>query len=73
MNQDFSPIGKWLVMVGAALLAIGLLLLWWPQGGKLPGDLVVRRKNLTFYFPLMTSLIISLLLSLLWYAFKKFR
>ncbi|MEA2903484.1 MAG: hypothetical protein QOG83_957 [Alphaproteobacteria bacterium] len=56
---------RFLIILGAAIIIVGLL---WPYLGKLglgrlPGDIVVERKNVTFYFPLMTCIILSLLLS----------
>ena len=60
-----------LITLGLVILAIGLL---WPYLGRLglgrlPGDIVIERENMTFYFPLMTCLLLSLLLSLvLWVA-----
>jgi hypothetical protein len=56
---------RFLIILGAAIVIVGLL---WPYLGKLglgrlPGDIVVERKNVTFYFPLMTCIILSLLLS----------
>ena len=58
-----------LIVLGLVLLAAGLL---WPVIGKLglgrlPGDIVIERENYSFYFPLMTSLLISVALSIvLW-------
>jgi hypothetical protein len=60
---------RFLIILGLVIIAIGLL---WPYLsqlglGRLPGDIVIRRDNATFYFPLMTSLLVSGLLSLvLW-------
>jgi hypothetical protein len=60
-----------LITLGLAILVVGLL---WPYLsrlglGRLPGDIVIERGNMTFYFPLMTCLLVSLLLSLvLWVA-----
>jgi len=60
-----------LIILGLVLLAAGLA---WPFIGKLglgrlPGDIVVERENFSFYFPLMTSVIISVVLSLIfWFA-----
>jgi hypothetical protein len=60
-----------LITIGLVILAVGLL---WPYLsrlglGRLPGDIVIERENMTFYFPLMTCLLVSLLLSLvLWVA-----
>jgi hypothetical protein len=61
-----------LIAAGAALLLVGLL---WPvvsrYVGRLPGDLVVRRANWTFAFPLATCLILSLLLSLVFWLLRR--
>ncbi|HVO96299.1 MAG TPA: DUF2905 domain-containing protein [Terriglobales bacterium] len=60
---------RFLIIFGLSLLVLGLL---WPYLGRLglgrlPGDIVIERENFTFYFPLMTCLVISLLFSLvLW-------
>jgi len=60
--------GSFLIGVGLCLLLVGLLLrlglkLKWL--GRLPGDIIIRRENFTFYFPLATSLLLSFLLSLI--------
>ncbi len=62
-------LGRALIALGAVLMLAGLLItllprLPWPVG-KLPGDLVFRGKNWVFYFPLGTSLLLSLVLTLL--------
>jgi hypothetical protein len=60
-----------LVVLGLAIMVVGLL---WPYLsqiglGRLPGDIVVKRENVTLYFPLMTCLLLSVLLSLVvWVA-----
>jgi hypothetical protein len=65
-------VGKLLVVLGLALAAIGVLLILsgrfpWLRLGRLPGDISVERPHFRFYFPLGTSLLISVLLSLvLW-------
>jgi hypothetical protein len=66
-------VARFLIILGLVLVAAGLL---WPliqkSGlGRLPGDLVIRRDNFQFYFPLTTSLLISLLLSLILWLFRK--
>jgi len=69
-------LGKALVVLGAVLLVVGLLLLFAgriPFLGKLPGDIVIRRRNFTFYFPIATGIILSLLISLILYLIGKFR
>jgi hypothetical protein len=59
-----------LIILGALILAVGLL---WPRLsqlglGRLPGDIVIERGNTTFYFPLMTCILISLVFSLVLWA-----
>jgi hypothetical protein len=56
--------GKLLVIGGVVLIAIGLVVLSGVPLGKLPGDFMVRRGPVTFYFPLVTSIIISIVLTL---------
>ncbi|MCC6347435.1 MAG: DUF2905 domain-containing protein [Nitrospirales bacterium] len=65
-----QSIGRFLVIVGILLaVAGGLLLLAGkiPWIGRLPGDIFIQRKNFTFYFPLATSILLSLLLTLLFW------
>ena len=66
-------IGRVLVIFGLVLVAVGLL---WPllakTGlGRLPGDIVVERHNFRLYIPLATSLIISVVLSILFWLFNR--
>ena len=63
--------GKALVLVGLGIAAFGLLLMVGVPFGRLPGDIVVRRGNVTFYFPLVTSVVLSILLTLLFSLFKR--
>jgi len=66
--------GKTLITIGLIIAAIGAVLYFIrgvPFIGRLPGDLVVQKRNVTFYFPLATSLLLSLILSLLFYLFKR--
>ncbi len=65
---------KFLIIAGIILVIVGLL--WYVGGkflpiGKLPGDIVIKRENMTFYFPLMTSIIVSVVLSLLLFLFRR--
>jgi hypothetical protein len=57
--------GKLLIVVGLAIAALGVLISMGLPFGRLPGDFVVRRGSFTFYFPLATSVVISLVLTLL--------
>jgi hypothetical protein len=64
---------RWLIVLGAVLLAAGLL---WPWLGKLglgrlPGDIRYEKDGFSFYFPLTTGIILSLLLSLLLWLLRK--
>lgn len=59
-----------LMVVGAVLLIVGLL---WQVVGKIPGDIVVKKGNMTFFFPIVTSIIISIVLSLVFYFIGRFR
>ena len=56
--------GKFLIFVGLAIAAVGLLMNVGLPIGRLPGDIVVRRGNFTFYFPLVTSIVVSVVLTL---------
>ncbi len=68
--SELSPLGRLLIVLGIGLLAAGLLLSLGgriPGLGRLPGDIVVERAGFRFYFPLATSLLLSLLLTgVLW-------
>lgn len=67
-------IGKLLILLGLVLVAAGILFLLSdkiPWLGRLPGDITIKRDNFTFYFPLATSIIVSLILSLLFWLFRK--
>ena len=56
--------GRLLVFIGLATAAIGLLVMLGTPIGRLPGDFAYRRGNFTFYFPLATSIVLSILLTL---------
>ncbi|HUJ09847.1 MAG TPA: DUF2905 domain-containing protein [Verrucomicrobiae bacterium] len=70
-----SDIGKILVVVGLALVALGLL--FWVGAkmnlplGRLPGDIRVDRPNFKFYFPVMTCVLISVLLTLILWLLRR--
>jgi len=71
-----NELAKGLILLGAVLSAVGLILLFFqkvPFLGKLPGDIIIRRENFTFFFPLATSIAVSLLISLILYLIGKFR
>ncbi len=63
-----DSIGKLLIYVGGGILILGLLLVLLgkvPGLGRLPGDILIRRDNVTFYFPLGTMILLSVVLTLL--------
>ena len=65
--MEFQNIGKIIIFIGVFLVIFGLLLTISnkiPFIGKLPGDFVFKRDNFSFYFPLATSIILSILLTL---------
>ncbi len=69
-----SDLGKLLIIIGILLALVGGLLLLAPKLpwlGKLPGDFTYRGERFTFYFPLATSILLSVLLSLILYLFRK--
>lgn len=69
-----TDIGKILIICGMVVLALGLLFTFGgkiPYLGKLPGDILIRRENFTFYMPLTTSLVLSVILTVLFRLFNK--
>ena len=74
MFPGMDSLGKMLILVGVVLALLGGLLLVAgkiPYLGRLPGDIVIRRENWSFYFPLTTSILISILLTLLLSLFSR--
>jgi hypothetical protein len=63
--------GRALVLLGLGIAALGLLIMLGVPFGRLPGDIYVRRGNFSFYFPLATSIILSILLTLLLALFRR--
>ena len=69
-----GDLGKLLVLFGVVIAAVGLVLMLVgrvPWLGRLPGDIYIQRGTWTFYFPLATSILVSLVLSLLLYVFGR--
>jgi hypothetical protein len=64
-------VGKTLVLIGLAIAALGLVMMFGVPLFRLPGDIVVKRGNFSFYFPLATSVILSILLTLLFALFRR--
>jgi uncharacterized protein HemY len=63
--------GKTLVVIGLIIAGLGVAMMLGAPVGRLPGDLVVRRGHTTFYFPLVTSIVVSLVLSLIVWLLRR--
>ncbi len=70
----FEGIGKTLLVIGGVIALTGFLLLLLGRTGlgRLPGDIIIRRENLTIFFPITTMIIISILLSLFFNLLRRF-
>ena len=69
-----GALGKMLILLGVLIIVIGVLLLVGekiPWLGKLPGDIIIKREKFSFYFPITTCIIISIILTLLFWIFRK--
>ena len=72
-----GDLGRMMIFLGGVLLAVGVVLVLAGKMnlpmGRLPGDIVYRGKNTTFYFPLVTSIVLSVILSLVLYVVNRMR
>jgi uncharacterized membrane protein YkgB len=69
-----GALGKLLILLGVLIVVIGVLLLIGekiPWVGRLPGDIMIKKEKFTFYFPITTSILISIILTLLFWIFRK--
>jgi hypothetical protein len=69
-----GALGKLLILLGVFIILVGLFLLVGekiPWVGRLPGDIIIKKERFTFYFPLTTSILISIILTLLFAFFRK--
>ena len=66
-------LSRWLIAIGLVLVGVGLLWTWLSKLGlgRLPGDIAIERGNFTFYFPIVTCLIASIVLSLVFWLMKR--
>jgi hypothetical protein len=67
-------IGKMLIILGIILIIVGIGFLFGdkiPFIGKLPGDILIKKERFSFYFPITTSIIISIILTILFSLFRK--
>jgi hypothetical protein len=72
-HEELIAMARFLIVIGIAIVVAGLL---WPYLGRiglgrLPGDIVIERENMTFYFPLMTCLLVSIMLSLVFWVVNR--
>jgi hypothetical protein len=71
-----NPIAKAMIIGGVVLIILGLL---WQIGGRflhlgrLPGDIVIEKENFRFYFPVVTSILLSIVLSFIFFLFRLFK
>jgi len=77
LNLGMAEMGRLLVVLGIALVVIGGLVMLLGRSslpfGRLPGDFLYRGKNTTFYFPLATSILVSVVLSLLFFLIGRLK
>lgn len=67
-------IGKTLIFMGGVLVVLGVLYTLFSQNGgipRLPGDIYIKRENMTFYFPVVTSVLLSVTISVVLYFFRR--
>lgn len=71
-----TDIGKAIIIIGVVCIVIGLLITFLgsiPGFGRLPGDILIKKDNVTFYFPLATSILISIILTIVFYFLNQKR
>jgi len=67
-----TGLAKMLMTIGGIIFLVGFLMQF-IKIGKLPGDIIIQRGNTTFYFPIMTSILLSIVLSLIFFIINRFR
>ncbi|MFL5731382.1 MAG: DUF2905 domain-containing protein [Cytophagaceae bacterium] len=74
--EDFNGLGKTLIIIGGIIILAGLVILIFgkiPFVGRLPGDFALKGKSWSFYFPLASSILISVILSLILYFIRRIK
>ena len=74
MPGPFGNLGRMFIVLGAVLVVVGALLVLAPKIpflGRLPGDIHIRGKNFSFHFPIVTSILLSVVLTILLNLFRK--
>lgn len=72
--EGFGPMGKTLLVLGLIIVGVGLILMFGskiPYLGKLPGDIHIQRKNFSFYFPVTTSILVSIIVTIILTLFSR--
>ena len=72
--MELHSLGKWLIVAGLSLALAGAAISFLPRVpflGRLPGDIYIKRENFSFYFPLATCLLLSLIVSIFFRLFRK--
>jgi hypothetical protein len=72
--DNMAQVGKVLILIGLIAIALGGVLVAFgklPFVGRLPGDIIIQRKNFTLYFPLATGILISLVITFLFWLFGR--
>ena len=76
MSVDVPPFARMLLLAGGLLVACGLVVLVAPKVswlGRLPGDIAIQREGVSFYLPLTSCVLASLLVSVVWWVMQHFR
>jgi Protein of unknown function (DUF2905) len=71
---DFNGLGKLLILLGGILIVVGAVVVFvdkLPWLGRLPGDIYIERRHFTFFFPVTTSILVSVILSLVLYIVSR--
>ena len=74
--MELKKLGKIIIYIGISLIIVGIIIQFFPKIpllGKLPGDIYIKRENFSFYFPLTTSIILSLVLTLVLNFFSRIK
>ena len=76
MNETIVGLGKVLIIVGVIFIVVGLAMTYFqkiPFLGKLPGDIFIKKGNFSFYFPIATSILLSIVLTFIFFLISKFK
>ena len=71
-----SETGKWIIGIGAVIIIVGIIIYFFHDKlnwiGRLPGDIRIERENIRFYFPIVTMILVSAIVSLVIWLIRKF-